>query len=202
MLIHLATNENIKGIVEGMSMSPGLRSLAVCGSGDIPFALLQFGGDVYAIDNNPNQIEFARRRKEYLEKGNFKSFVGNFFDRNIKIGDCDPVEREEYFRNIFERIRDGRIYFVEGNLRNFIFAGNFDRIYGSNVVSCLDGDYAVEIFASLKSLLKVGGFICGTSADRRFARVDFEGLVLDEELCRSAKAFHKEWQVYVYRRVV
>src|SRR3989338_5543510 len=69
-----ATNESIPAIMEGLQIQQGDRVLAVCGSGDQAFAMLELADYVTAVDSSKLQILYARCRLAQIKRGDFKRF--------------------------------------------------------------------------------------------------------------------------------
>jgi len=55
------TNESLEAIITGLEPNSEDNVLTICGSGDQAFALLEFGCQVIAIDENPQQICYAKK---------------------------------------------------------------------------------------------------------------------------------------------
>ncbi len=134
-MVYRATNESLKAIVKGLDVSPVDSILAVGGSGDQAFALLEFAGKVTAVDNAPEQIDFMRQRVEALKRrdywGFFKSndkaesLVGLRNDKNAFV--YDQIEREKlseerakrqyFFPDLSDNIKLDRI---RANLKHLV----------------------------------------------------------------------------------
>jgi len=84
------TNENIEQIVAGLRPTPDDRILAICGSGDQAFALAEYGARVYAVDNDPEQIAYARQRATLLRQRRYDVFLS--INRAPPIIDASAME--------------------------------------------------------------------------------------------------------------
>ena len=74
-----ATNEHLGAVYAGMNIRPSDRVLAICGSGDVPFALLEginpaSSGYVRAVDLLDVQVKYARQHADDLVRGNTEGF--------------------------------------------------------------------------------------------------------------------------------
>ena len=76
-LVYSGTNENLDAIVMGLDLQPEDSILAVGGSGDQAFALLEKAGSVTVVDTNPAQIELIRKRAELLRLGDYEGFCAS-----------------------------------------------------------------------------------------------------------------------------
>lgn len=82
-LIYRNTNESLSAIVKGVNPQKEDFILAVGGSGDQAFALLESGAHVDVVDTNPNQIRYIQERIHSLLNGNYSSFLGFYFSSGI-----------------------------------------------------------------------------------------------------------------------
>lgn len=145
------TNESLTGIVSAMDLSKDDHILAVAGSGDQTFAMLEFGCRVTAVDISQKQLDFMRQRVETLNNRNYESFLKTG-------GSCDYVdgsghwgsrghwisrksERDDYFygedNERLKRIRQnlGGLVIEKRNVLDLAqSAGGFTKIYLSNIL--------------------------------------------------------------------
>ncbi len=70
------TNESLESVVAGMDAGSSDSVLAICGSGDQAFALLETAGMVLAVDDKRAQVDYFLRRAEMLRDGNYEAFLG------------------------------------------------------------------------------------------------------------------------------
>lgn len=152
---HSCTNESLNAIVLGLNLSPEDSVLAVAGSGDQAFAILEFVRQVKAVDIAPEQIEFMRQRAEALRVGDYAEFL-----RSDVRGSRDNLLAANYpefteFNSAEFNLNRRRKYFAEddkkrlgriqGNLGNLVISEpanilevaqtetGFSKIYLSNV---------------------------------------------------------------------
>jgi len=114
-------NENLELIIRGLEPKEGQRFLSVCSSGDVPFALSEYG-EVVAFDRNYWQIEYAKFRREAFMQSNFKKFL--FRNSNAN----------EYLRQRMELLRPERVIFFCRRAIELSPEGDFDAIYLSNII--------------------------------------------------------------------
>lgn len=69
------TNECLDTIVKGLDVNPSDDIIAICGSGDQAFAMLEYANSVLAVDNDKEQVEYAMRRAEALKAGDIEKFL-------------------------------------------------------------------------------------------------------------------------------
>lgn len=102
------SGESIEAVVSTLSPSNSDRVLALCGSGDHAFALLENAGFVDAVDFNLNQVLYAQWRAEQLRQGRYEQFLG------CRGSPSSPElsERNDYFRVA------GRLNRIRKNLKN------------------------------------------------------------------------------------
>lgn len=207
------TNESLEALVAGLDVQPDDVILAVCGSGDQSFALLENAGAVISADKNKVQLEYAKRRAELLGEGKFDEFLSaregewphNIFE-----------QRNLYFRQDgrLRRIADklDSLHFVQGDVfavgrnrqRRFPEA-YFSKIYLSNIV----GYFVTQMenyYRRLEALyrrLPRGGLIYISNYDRMEALKSPAQLQVDERLTMLARGKeNREWWIPIlYRKV-
>lgn len=114
------TNESLDAIVHSLDVRPEDNVLAIGGSGDQAFALLEYVNSVVALDVDPVQRDFIQNRLNLLRQGDISSFVWPFKDQ---VDESDEFEllRSKYEVNTHCGRNDSRDrYFFEG--------GRFERI--------------------------------------------------------------------------
>ncbi len=134
-LVFKATNENLDAIVAGLDLEPTDDVLAICGSGDQAFAILEYAHSVLAVDNQPGQVRFAKERKNALFDGDYKHFL---FPQGIVHGDYYVNKRNKYFR------KPERLDLIKSKIRRAKFSvkditkvpnlGRFSKFYFSNAI--------------------------------------------------------------------
>ena len=73
-LEYISTNENLDAIVLGMDVNSNDRILAMGGSGDQAFALLEKAGSVTVVDRNSAQIWYIKQRAELIRQKAYEFF--------------------------------------------------------------------------------------------------------------------------------
>ncbi|GEM_PF-5790569 len=97
MVFFAKTNETLEAITSALSITPNDQIISICGSGAVPFALLEYlsgSAELLAVDKNAAQITFARKIAEFIKTGANKELAKltpneeNYFckkSRQIKI---------------------------------------------------------------------------------------------------------------------
>lgn len=67
-LVFTCTNESLSAIIKGLKPKPSDHILAIAGSGDQAFALLEYGCRVTAIDFSEEQIRFISRQRQRIKQ--------------------------------------------------------------------------------------------------------------------------------------
>ena len=194
MVSYLATNECVEAVVNGLSVQKDDLVLAVCGSGDVPFALVEKGAKVVAVDVKPIQIEYARWRLKKLVDLNFDVFF-KYIDYGR--GEKNVVNRD-YFsvENRLSHVKEyaDRIAFQTGDI--FKSVGQdvlFNKIYLSNVLGFSDNSCNL---ANAASHLAPNGLLYVTQ-DRFFGQSRFfdlpEKIVDDLEYTTLARKYEQFW---------
>ncbi len=89
------TNECLEAIIAGIHPQDDDVVLAVGGSGDQAFALMEHAKKVLVIDNNPEQIGMIEKRKNALSHGDLDLFLER--QQMHKNFDSLYLARDEYF---------------------------------------------------------------------------------------------------------
>ncbi len=204
------TNESLDGIVQGLDLQPSDQVLAICGSGDQAFAMLEHVASVLAIDKQPSQVDLARYRLECLAKGDYEGFLlsGSRFG---KFTDLD--KRDAYFRSPgrLETIRSKllNLTILEKQLSEAITLRPFTKYYLSNVI----GDYIssmkliLELMQRMTDHLPVGGLIYMAdgeklkTSDCTYHSKLPHNLQEDKDLTRKAALHEELWMPVVFRKV-
>ncbi len=126
--IFKSTNENLEAIVLALRPTKTDRILAVGGSGDQAFALLEHAGKVYCVDNDETQVEYAAQRVEQLKNGDREAFLSQGWN----------YERNEYFqaKGRAQRIREnfGNLNITCADVFETAKKGGFTKAYLSNAI--------------------------------------------------------------------
>lgn len=152
------TDENLQGIVQGLSPEPQDRILSICGSGDQPFALLENAGYVLAIDHCYNQIQFAIKRKEKLQEQDTASFVGL-----VKGAKKSPQPKQQHYyfnQDRLEKIRQNlkHIEFKEATIHQITTNETWSKIYLSNISMAKENNPFFH-WNQVALLLNLGGLV-------------------------------------------
>lgn len=182
------SNENPEAIVKGLNLQPTDRVLAILGAGDQAFAMLEFCAEVYAVDNNPAQIEYFKRRIEKLKKGQeiFLEENGTCDEnRLIDLEGYNFLKQKKLLQNYFseQRVKKVRkklekLTIEEDKIQFRVIGGGFNKLYFSNVTNQLN---------ACVNFLPQGCLIYCTS------EVYSRGLKIDKNLAKIARKFEGKW---------
>lgn len=137
-----ATNESLDAVMRGCDPRESDAILAIGGSGDQAFALLERAGKVVVVENDPSQINLISKRYDALRDGNLEEFMGPESDYT-DIRDLEIVRlRNQYFSSPgrFERIQkkaDKLTILPSMSLLDFLNGDGaaVDVIYTSNILN-------------------------------------------------------------------
>ncbi|HIH24422.1 TPA: hypothetical protein HA251_05285 [Candidatus Woesearchaeota archaeon] len=201
------TNESLQGIRTGLQAGPDDTVLAICGSGDQAFMLLEYAKRVIAIDNNPAQVEYAKERASDLRGGNVGMFVyAPALDYEFREA---YAERNRYLGTHAPDIRENieNIEFHVANiaaLPDHIANTRFTRFYLSNVLEYASETYLLKAEHGTGFLRALAGapdgarvYSAGADDDRPSIFRNF-GFHYDREASRRAREFETEWWPFVY----
>lgn len=210
-----STNEDLDAIVQGLDLRPDDSVLAVAGSGDQVFAILEYAGRVRAIDSSPSQLQLVRLKVEALGIRMQELF---FYGKEDLLKEIS--RKREYFsaEGRLERIRDNLDNLVVLESQN-IFAlqidERFSKIYLSNALdwsrSC---EEKPENLSAAIKLLSPGGLLYISNSftsmpydEKTYLDLcDLPGLEREFELTQKARELEKKnteysWSPIVYRKV-
>ncbi len=214
------SNEDLRSIVSGLNIDSKDNVLAIAGSGDQAFAILEISESVTIVDVNPNQMEYIKKRIEFLKKENYEDFLkirssgardnllqgkfsGGYSKFNLK-------KRDEYF------LKKGRLNRIRKNLKNFKIHRlgdilkiaqkkiGYSKIYLSNIFRF---DYSINDWEPFvkKALEKIaknlpkGGLIYISDHPKQLW---VNSLELDKNLTQKARKFETtNWSPAVYKKV-
>lgn len=209
-LTYSATNEVLEAIVNGLDLKPEDNVLAIAGSGDQAFAMLEYGCKVTAIDIKLDQIKFVKLRAEALKLKCYEDFLRK---------KANPERIKAYFA------KEGRLDRIRANLDNLkvlepsnIFtmqsAELFSKIYLSNAlagshVHISEKDSLVmlrsykELLSDVTKNLTLGGLVYETS---RYNHHEMSlGLMEEAHLSLSAQDYERAnsygWHPMIFRKV-
>lgn len=203
---HHTTNENLDAIIAGLDLKPDDSVLAVAGSGDQAFAILEYVRKVEAVDINPNQIDFIKLNVKALKLNKY-----DLFQRGPEFFHC-VRDRQDYF------LQQGRLNRIRSNLGNLnilepsdIFSVRskikWSKIYLSNVLDHVDSDRILPGMLALLENLSLGGVIYAPggfgSFNEKNVNCQLLGLKKEEELTEKAQRFQDIYyfESAVYRKV-
>ncbi len=139
-----ATNENLNSIVEGLKIEEKDTVLAVCGSGDQAFAILEKSPKkVIAVDINDNQLILGEFRANSVKYGLYERFFSydllekfkELKEKGEEKEDCYYIiERNKYFSDKLDKIRENirKIEFRKGDIFDSKFYCGINKVYLSN----------------------------------------------------------------------
>lgn len=216
------TNERLEAVVAGLDVKEGDRILAVCGSGDQAFALLENASYVLAADLNEFQVKYAESRAELLKKGD----IGGFFSQP-RYYDAEEANDFMHMKIYFskegrlERIREklARLDFRVADFTGCLESAQFNKFFISNILGyhgfCMNSE-CCRLMKLLSSRLPAGGLIYIANNDdlersrtyaSAFIRINQpdmwpKELVKDEMLTKEAASRESLlWKPAVYRKL-
>ncbi len=212
------SNESLYAIVAGLAVEKSDYILAVAGSGDQAFALLEGAQHVLSIDTNQEQIALMRKRAAALKEGAYERFIWKPGPCLEEIGGL-KIARNKYFSV------EGRLERIACKLERLAIMGPadvtetalllprgyFNKVYLSNVMgSPSDGQSAGHVrtnfLATIANTLSSGGLIY--SAVDTLALPE-KVLAIDNDLTHEARMLEREynpfghdmcWTPTVYRK--
>ncbi|MEK6859033.1 MAG: DUF3419 family protein [Nanoarchaeota archaeon] len=212
------SNESLYAVVAGMAVEKSDDILAVAGSGDQAFALLEGANHVFSVDVNLEQIALMEERVAALTEGAYERFIWKPEPCLEKIGGLKRA-RNQYFsvEGRLERIARklerlaimGPADITESALE--LPRGYFNKVYLSNVMgSPSNGRSAsrarTDFLASIASTLPSGGLIYSAVDTLALPK---KVLVIDNDLTHEARRLEREynpfghdmcWTPTVYRK--
>lgn len=216
-VIYSITNECLDAIIAGLDVKPRDRILAVGGSGDQAFALLEHVNKVTAVDIRESQLELIKLRAQALREGQIAPFFYVGIESHRE-GDNDMVSaRNQYFNTerlerISEKLEALEIIGPEGILEvaERLPKNTFNKMYLSNVrPRNPDGDATYDEQEKLldrlsRRLPRRGIIYCSNFV--RFPPLEL--VSVDEELTQEArlledkyaKSAHYNWIPTVLRK--
>ena len=211
-LEYSVSNENLQAIISGLELNSEDSVLAVAGSGDQAFAILEYVKNVMAVDINPSQVSFMKLRRSALQRGDIGGFFQddvsqkkeiNFLGWQKRDTEFYRSRRREYFsaEGRFDRIKKKLGHLIIFPLDIFQateLKDGFTKIYLSNVFGQVymggDFDYWIpnleKAFKRIAENLPKGGLIY-TSFGPHCSYVSKE-LTIERNLTEKAKKFEAE----------
>lgn len=212
------TNESLDAVVKGLDVNSSDDIIAVCGSGDQAFAMLEYANSVLAIDSDINQVEYANKRAVMIKEGSFEKM----FEAAPRYlcqckNEIDNKKRSiAYFmqpgrlQRIRRKIGSLEIRLVSRNFAEGIGESIFSKAYLSNIIG-FEGFMAepqpqAGFIKEIARRLRMPGLIYfATQGSLRFGEIQTLGK--DETLSRTARneedKIHgagRGWNAAVFRR--
>lgn len=197
--IWTTTNETLEAIVKGLRVTEKDVILAICGSGDQAFALLEKAKRVIAVDANPTQIAYAQWRAQTLRERGYLPLSPDMSLDNKKY-----MKNKERIKKIRKKITDIEFCQVldifeemdqfQGVTKLYLSNALFDRdiLRESEIISQnLPPDGRVY-FANGKNLFYMD---CGLQQAGKF------GLIKDVPSTARAEQYERWWRPEVYKKV-
>lgn len=146
------TNESLSAIIAGLDPQPEDTIVAIAGSGDQAFALLESGARVIAVDHNSKQIDFIKNRIQLLEQrdDNGFLFVEQADEYIDDLKDC-LASRNDYF------LSQCRLDIIHSNIDNLsLHLGDIGTLIPQLADSGVTKVYLSNLFSHLALKFKEG----------------------------------------------
>jgi len=214
------TNEDLQAIVVGLAPTKKDRILAIAGSGDQAFALLEFVKEVSIIDVNSIQIEYIQKRIKFLKEKKYGKFLkidkqgkrDNILQGKLckKYSKGNLIKRDKYFskKGRLRIIRNKLSYLKISKKKDILKLLNkkhdFNKIYLSNILRFNHslGDWDKEAKLLLEKVAKNlprNGLIYISDHPKQ---IIIKNLVLDKILTKKSRKFEEiNWAPAVYRKL-
>ena len=210
--MYQSTNESLPAIITGLAPTSEDTILAIGGSGDQAFALLEFAEEVRVVDKAPEQISLIRHRRAALEKGNYFEFFS--VNKSGYVEHEKNANRREYY---FKK-ESGRLEKIRQNLENLIvyepediievaqLTEVYSKIYLSNAIGfsrMLPEKELQKVFNKVSINLPVNGLVYVTNHNEFMRPYLPPALTLDRELSLRARDHetNTSWNPAVYRKI-
>ncbi len=209
------SNECISSIFSGLDAKRNDYIIAVGGSGDQSFALVQYSGSVLAVDIEDHQVYHMERMREFINKGDFKGFmkarIGDSFiySDEPSISDLNGWEMKygtkyftpEIFENIGKNI--GRLEIRQQEVFDAIMTEeHFNKIYLSNALEKppLNSKPRTAFFREISKRLPKDGLIYIADGIEFYGRKSFahSEIIVDTDLTEKVK---NSWDSIVLRKI-
>jgi len=199
------TNEALQAILEGLEVKPEDYILAIGGSGDQAFAILEYAKRVLAVDYDGYQVRYIKSQAKSLRVGNYKKFL----ERREQDSSGYRGQNEGYFeaRGRLDRIRE-RLPDLEirkAEIRELCKHKNsFNKLYLSNAYgyhdSWLDDDFlVVTMHIPLYGLVYVSNGIEIQDKEKLLSK---SGLTIHKKLNDSKLKKDEKWTPLILRKIV
>lgn len=220
-LSYVCANESLEAIIAGLNPGENDNTLAIGGSGDQAFAILEHSARVYVVDIKKSQTDYIKKRARLLETGDYAGFLqippeSDFSLNPTASNKSHLTSREHYFtKERFDRIRkrvsELRILPPIDVLRAIKIIKGLTKIYLSNALEFgkklpdFTADLCLEQISntiSKDSLIYVANHDYLVSSYEKFSKTYLHGievrksllpptLVLDQKLTQRARHYQK-----------
>ncbi len=202
---YTATNESLDAIVAGLDLKLKDDVLAVCGSGDQAFAMLEYAREVVAVDVREEQVGFAKRRVESLKQGDFDHFLSP--DEHFPFSARYEIKaRNDYFQKAPDRLpkirsKIPRLKILRVAIEDAFDLMKFNKIYLSNAIPNYLG---VKSFVSAAKSVAKNGLIY-VAHSYYVERIPDSGVCIDQQLTDKARLIShtnppRGWNPGVFRK--
>ena len=199
------TNESLNSIIKGINPNPEDKILAILGSGDQAIALAKSSKYIDAIDNDSNQIEYAKDRINLLKEKKFEEFLRGY--------------KGKYPCNFFSEIKKWELNLENLNIiEGDIFKLNwniYNKMYLSNIINFpyqeLDYLERMKRFKQKANELRRGGLIYIITFEQDIKEIlseqkNINSIKINKKLTSDAKDYMKEfneegWNPLVFQKV-
>lgn len=189
------TNENPYVIMDMFGSADDKKVLSICSGGTMPFGFLDRGGVVDAIDVSSSQIDYAKRRLNFLLEGNSNEFIQRvgiglyrYNDKFMESVDC---------KNITKRV--GYISFGLGDIFS-LKDYDYDFVYLSNAGA--NGEDFFNRMNNLIDKLNCGSKVLFTSCVRSFEHLprSIKEKVLDYRISDNLPFSELRWDYFLLEK--
>ncbi|OIO81070.1 hypothetical protein AUJ84_01890 [Candidatus Pacearchaeota archaeon CG1_02_32_132] len=193
------TNEDLLAIVTGLDIREGDDVLAVAGSGDQSFAMLERGAKVTAVDYSREQFRFMKKRVKFLLEGDRRRFLLAGENRHLGVRPGDYFS-EELVERIIENINNLKILCPGDFLQTLASfpKGSFNKVYLSNIYSMQSLSFDV-LSESVRYVRSQGLIYQALPVHKDTPNVDLELINRARELESKNKFTNFNWKPTVIR---
>lgn len=164
------STEKLPVIVSGIRPDSRDYILAIGGSGDQAFSMLEFGARVLAVDKNPEQVSFIEQKVQSIQNRDYSSFLNR------------PITAYYFDREMLELIRNNlsQLEVVEGDIIDVCQERQpFTKIYLSNAVSG-EKEELRDKLRIFSRAIPYGGLVYAANGNTIIGSIQGTGLLLAE----------------------
>jgi hypothetical protein len=183
------TNECLPAVTLGMNVKAQDSILAIAGSGDQAFALLEHTRHVSVADWNPAQLEYIRQRVNALREGDWEGFFKPWSQASLDV-------RESAVYNYFNHQK--RLETIARNINSLqvLESSDFITALASFPCNTFNKIYCSNAFVDRSKFGKIGEYIpngglvynaCGEKSARPIVVRTGGRLVIDGDLTKKAR---------------